>query len=99
MSEPDVVTQIDTLLADQGDVLTLTQRTVIARARYEIVVLRDTVPGWVADRRSKVRAAAWEEAARVCERESEYGLASAQWNGACDKCAAAIRALKDKRDE
>lgn len=58
------------------------------RARDEIVAMRDTVPGWVADRRSKIRAEALEEAAQICEAQPN------KW-----ACADAIRALKNKRDE
>lgn len=103
MSEPDVVAELDAL-GERADPDSL---SIIARARAEIVALRQQLGDAIDPRRDfqmaaaarrLIRAEALEEAARVCEGEASAALIAhsveAQYAG--EQCAAAIRALKDK---
>jgi hypothetical protein len=77
------------------------------RARDEIVALRRyqaEALAKFADESARsfplVRAEALEEAAKVCERQVPAPeLRATIYTEACERCAAAIRALKNKRDE
>jgi hypothetical protein len=76
------------------------------RARDEIVALREDHLMLrhdfqnMRDSTKKTRAEALEEAAKVCERQVPAPeLRATIYTEACERCAAAIRALKNKRDE
>jgi hypothetical protein len=102
MTEPDTVAELD---AELALIKQLPYRVPIhqlaRRARDELVAWRKA-PTLTA--RHRVRALALEEAARVCEREGKKQSlkavgeedVDADYEIACARCAAAIRALKDK---
>jgi C4-dicarboxylate-specific signal transduction histidine kinase len=104
----DVVAELDAWLEALGGQGRIdVSATFLRRARDEIVALQEyksSVAAHVVKTVSEARAEALEEAARVCKREEkEQSLKAvgdedvdADYEIACARCAAAIRALKDK---
>ena len=92
----DVVVELDRWLDNSNDHTTPIDRIVVQRARDEIVALRRLRDGLVAPALASARTEALEEAAQVCEQYCDSPMiVQIAGKGA----AAAIRALKEKRDD
>lgn len=105
----DIVAKLEAWLAD--NVTAIIDCTVVERACNEIVALREmrdahvrilsarldedeeNMRRWIA----KARVEALEEAAHECDEEAK--ISSEGFRDGCEICAAAIRALKDRRHD
>lgn len=105
MSDPDVLAELDAWIATCDEVWGR-DCSIPKRARDEIVALREMREAHIrmlSANLSEARAEALEEAARVAREFAEPEIADNRRMNLCRifaaRIAAAIRALKDKRDE